>query len=171
DTPADEPATAQGQTGKVREEDQARSPPERCPPVPGGTQPRLWREGRDPPLPGRRPVVASRRHPRPLRRGTPSPSRCHPADVHGPDPAPLGYHPHLWPAIQDRGLLQAGPPCHRRLCLSLLDGGHDAPTARERQPVPAPQIGCLPRRRPPKDCRLPSPHPTRTHRPGTASDP
>jgi hypothetical protein len=27
------------------------------------------------------------------------------------------------------------------LCLSLLDGGHDAITARERQPAPAPQIG------------------------------
>src|ERR1039457_4822840 len=58
-----------------------------------------------------------------------------------PDPVPLGHHPHLWFAIQDRSVLQAGPPCHRRLCLSLLDGGHDAITARERRPVPAPQIG------------------------------
>ncbi len=73
--------------------------------------------------------------------------------------------------FQDRSVFQAGPPCHRRLCLSLLDGGHDAPTARERQPVPAPQIGCLPHRRPPKDRSLPSPHPTRAHRPGNASNP
>src|SRR5450759_4606500 len=47
------------------------------------------------------------------------------------------------------GVLQAGPSGHRRVCLSLLDGGHDATTARERQPVPAPQIGYLPQRRPP----------------------
>jgi hypothetical protein len=60
---------------------------------------------------------------------------------------------------------------HRRLCLSLLDGGLDPITARERQPAPAPQIGRLPQRRPPQDRGLPSPHPTRAHRPGTASDP
>ena len=63
--------------------------------------------------------------------------------------APLGHHPHLWPAMPDRSLFQAGPPGHWRLCLSLPDGGHDATTARERQPVPTPQIGCLPQRRPP----------------------
>jgi hypothetical protein len=53
-----------------------------------------------PPPPGR---LAQRapRHPRPLRRGPPSPSRRHPADVHGPDPAPPGHHPNLWPAVQD----------------------------------------------------------------------
>ena len=85
--------------------------------------------------------------------------------------SPLDIVRTYWPAIQDRSLFQAGPPSHRRLCLSLLDGRHDAATARQRQPVPAPQIRCLPRRRPPKDRCLPSPHPTRTHRPGTASDP
>src|ERR1035438_4297045 len=99
----------------------------------GGAQPRLWRAGGDPTLPGRRPVVAPRRHPRPLRRGTPSSARRHPADVHGPDPGPLGHHPHLWPAIQNRSVLQAGPPRHRCVCLPLLDGGHDATTARERR--------------------------------------
>jgi len=36
-----------------------------------------------------RPAQRAPRHPRPLRRGPPSPSRRHPADVHGPDPAPL----------------------------------------------------------------------------------
>ena len=60
---------------------------------------------------------------------------------------------------------------HVGLCLSLLNGGHDALTARERQPAPAPQSGGLPQRRPPQDRGLPSPHPTRAHRPGTASDP
>jgi hypothetical protein len=43
---------------------------------------------------------------------------------------------------------QAGPPGHRRVCLSLLDGGHDATTARQRQPAPAPQIGCPAQRAP-----------------------
>ena len=36
-------------------------------PAPGGPQPRLWRGGGDPPVPDRRPPVAPRRHPRPLR--------------------------------------------------------------------------------------------------------
>ena len=71
--PAAEPAAAQGQACKVREEDQGRSAAERDRSSPGGAQPRLWREGGDPPLPGRRPVVAPGRHPRPLRRGPPSP--------------------------------------------------------------------------------------------------
>ena len=93
------------------------------------------------------------------------PQRRHLADVHRPDAVPLGHHPHLWPAIQDRSLLQAGPPRHRRVCPSLLDGSHDATTACHRQPVLAPHIGGLPQRRPPKDRGLSSPHPTRTHRP------
>ena len=84
----------QGQARQVRQEDQGRNSAETDRPAPGGAQPRLWREGCDPPLPHRRPVVAPRRHPRPLRRGTPSSARRHPADVHGPDPAPLGHHPH-----------------------------------------------------------------------------
>src|ERR1035441_6630174 len=86
-------------------------------------------------------------------------------------PLATGHHPHLWPAIQNRSVFQTGPPRHRRLCLSLLDGGHDTTTPRERQPVSAPQIRRLPQCRPPKDCGLSSPHPTRTHLPGPASDP
>jgi len=35
---------------------------------------------------------------------------------------------------------QTGPPRPRRLCLSLLDGGYDATTESQRQPVPAPQV-------------------------------
>ena len=94
-------AAAPGPARKVREEDQGSSAAEGGGSTSGGTQPRIWREGGDPSLPSRRPIVAPGRHPRPLRRGPPSPSRRHPPDVHGPDPAPPGHHPNLWPAIQD----------------------------------------------------------------------
>ncbi|MCX6930599.1 MAG: transposase, partial [Verrucomicrobia bacterium] len=107
----------------LKEEDQLQEAP-----GPEGA-PRLWRAGGDPPFPGRRPIVAPARHPRPLRRGTPSSARRYLADVHRPDPGPLGHHPHLWLAIQDRSLFQAGPSGYGRICLSLLDGGHDATAA------------------------------------------
>ena len=79
------PAPAAAPARKVREEDQGRSAAEGRGSTAGGSQPRLWRAGGDSPLPRRRPIVAPGRHPRPLRRGTPTSARRHPADVHGPD--------------------------------------------------------------------------------------
>jgi len=95
-TPA--PSAAQGQTGKVWQEDQSRSAAEGGGSTPA--QPRLWREGCDPEVPGRRFIVASGRYPRPLCRGTPYSARRHPADVYRPHPLATGHHPNLWPAIQ-----------------------------------------------------------------------
>ena len=52
----------------------------------------------------------------------------------------IRINPNLWPAIQNRSVFQTSPPRHRRVCLSLLDGGRDTTTPRERQPVSAPQV-------------------------------
>src|ERR1022692_1695737 len=73
--PAAAPGAAPGPARKVREEDQGSSAAEGGGPTSGGAQSRLWRAGGDPPLPGRRAIVAPRRRPRPLRRGTPSSAR------------------------------------------------------------------------------------------------
>ena len=49
---------------------------------------------------------------------------------------PLGDHPPLWLAVQNRGQFQAGHSHRRRLCLSLLDAGHESDSSRGRFATP-----------------------------------
>ena len=107
----------------------------------------------------------------PLRRRGSSAARHDPAHEYGSESVAPRNHPHLWTAVQNRSVLQAGPESDRRLCLSLLDGRHDPAATRQRKPISTPQNGKVPGRRTPKDRCLSSPHATRTHRPGPAADP
>ena len=125
-------ATPQGTPQEVRQKDQGRLLAEEPRPNSGGSQPRLWRGGSDDPVQDRRPVVAPRRDPRPLRGRGPSASRYDPTDEYGPESDARGHHPNLRAAFQDRTLLQAITPCHRGVCLSLLDGCHEAVATRQR---------------------------------------
>jgi len=54
------------------------------------------------------------------------------------------------PVKRNRSHLQAGDPYRRHLCLPLLDARHDTDPPRRRQPAPPPQVGSLPRSRPPQ---------------------
>ena len=104
-----------------------------------------------------------------VRRRDPSEPRSDAVDLYRSPPDAGRDHPNLRPALQDRAVLQTGPPYHRRLWLSLLDGHDDAPRQSSRQSAPTQEISRLSPGGAPQDRRLSLPYPARHHRTGPAA--
>src|SRR5580692_6371297 len=133
-----------------------------------GRQPGLRGKRREPSLRQLRPVVAALGPVSPLRLGR-SPLAGSPGfALHRLEPAPVGDHPPLRLAIQNRGELQTSHPHRRRLRLPFLDAGHETDPARRRLATPSSGVRRLPPRPPPQTGRLRTPHPDRPRRPRIA---
>ena len=86
-------------------------------------------------LQGCRSPLETRRYPCPLRHCPTSFTRFDFSVVHRFESVAAGDHRTVWPALQNRTVLQASPACYRNFRISLLDGGHDAHQTKKRQPV------------------------------------